>query len=54
MGDQHRLAVVGIDGDGIVVGGGGEPGSGWPAFMPGLAKHPADADVDVVVEDEAH
>jgi len=54
MGDQHRLAVVGIDRDGIVVGGCGETGRGWPALVPSLAKHRADPDVDVVVQDEAH
>jgi hypothetical protein len=46
--------VVGIDGDGIVVGGCGKTGSGRPALMPGLAKHRADPNVDVVVQDEAH
>jgi hypothetical protein len=57
----HRLRprlrtpqVVGIDGDGIVVGGCGQTGSGRPAFVPGLPKHCADPDVDVVVQDEAH
>jgi hypothetical protein len=54
MGDQHRAAVVGIDRDGIVVGGCGETGNGRPAFVPGLPKHCADPDVDVVVQDEAH
>jgi hypothetical protein len=44
----------GIDRHGIVVGGGGEAGSGRPALMPGLAKHRADPDIDVVVQDQAH
>ena len=51
---QHRLPVVGIDRDGIVVGGCGETGRGWPALVPSLAKHRADPDVDVVVQNEAH
>jgi hypothetical protein len=54
MGDEHRPPVVGIDRHGIVVGGGGEAGSGRPALMPGLAKHRADPDIDVVVQDQAH
>jgi hypothetical protein len=54
MGDQHRPAVIGIDRDGIVVGGCGKTGSGRPALMPGLPKHRADPDVDIVVQDEAH
>jgi hypothetical protein len=54
MGDQHRPTVVGIDRDGIIVGGGGQPGSGGPALVPGLPKHRADPDVDVVVQDESH
>jgi hypothetical protein len=54
MGDQHRLAVVGIDRDSIVVGGCGQTGCGRPALMPSLPEHCADPDVDVVVQDEAH
>lgn len=40
MGDQHRLPVVGIDRDGIVVGGCGETGRGWPALVPSLGEAP--------------
>jgi hypothetical protein len=54
MGDEHRPPVVGIDRHGIVVGGCGQPGGGGPALMPGLAKHRADPDIDVVVQDQAH
>jgi hypothetical protein len=53
MGDQHRPPVVGIDRHGIVVGGSGQTSSGRPALMPSLAKHYANPDVDVVVQDEA-
>lgn len=54
MGDQHRLAVVGIDRDSIVVGGCGQPGGGGPALMPGLPKHHTDPNIDIMVQDEAH
>jgi hypothetical protein len=54
MSDQHRPPVVGIDRHGIIVGGCGQTGSGRPALMPNLAKHRADPDVDVMVQDEAH
>jgi hypothetical protein len=54
MGDQHSRMVVGVDSDGIVVGGCGQSGSGRPALMASLAEHCADPDVDVVVQDEAH
>jgi hypothetical protein len=54
MGEQHRPTVVGIDRYGIIVSGCGQPGSGRPALMPSLAKHRADPDIDVVVQDQAH
>jgi hypothetical protein len=54
MGDEHRPPVVGIDRHGIVVGGCGQTSSGRPGLMPSLAKHRADPDVDVVIQDEAH
>jgi hypothetical protein len=54
MSDQHRPPVVGIDRHGIIVGGCGQTSSGRPALMPSLAKHRADPDVNVVIQDEAH
>jgi hypothetical protein len=54
VGDQDCLPVVGIYRHGVIVSGAGKTGSRRPALMAGCSEHPADARIDVVVQDEAH